>query len=276
MVPGLERLREDGPRPWPASAGSRRRHRGVPGDRAEARWRPRSRDAGRHMSCTVARWRRRRTRARVRSTWSGADGASARRSARRCAEERVRRFGRDRALTGTTHVSVIDDEGNAAALSSTLGSGSGEFSGGFQLNNMLGELDVIGSRRAAAGRAPAEHDGADSRPRRRRATARRRERRIGQALGGDPADDPPRRRGGWVGRRGDRSPAAPRRGRRRSDRGRLAGRDGRAAAGDGPAGERWAGRNLYFGGVSAVERRADGQLAAAGDPRRGGHGMVVP
>jgi gamma-glutamyltranspeptidase/glutathione hydrolase len=45
------------------------------------------------------------------------------------------------------------------------------------------------------------------------------------------------------------------------------------------AGERvnpWAGRNLYFGGVSAVEQQADGHLAAAGDPRRGGHGVVVP
>jgi len=38
----------------------------------------------------------------------------------------------------------------------------------------------------------------------------------------------------------------------------------------------WAGRNLYFGGVSAVERLTDGTLAAAGDPRRGGHGVVVP
>ena len=38
---------------------------------------------------------------------------------------------------------------------------------------------------------------------------------------------------------------------------------------------RWAGRNLFFGGVAAVERRPDGSLAAAGDPRRGGHGIVV-
>ena len=37
----------------------------------------------------------------------------------------------------------------------------------------------------------------------------------------------------------------------------------------------WADRNLYFGGVSGVERRPDGTLAAAGDPRRGGHGIVV-
>ena len=39
---------------------------------------------------------------------------------------------------------------------------------------------------------------------------------------------------------------------------------------------RWAGRNLFFGGVSAVEVRGDGSYAAAGDPRRGGHGVVVP
>ena len=34
-------------------------------------------------------------------------------------------------------------------------------------------------------------------------------------------------------------------------------------------------RNLFFGGVSAVERRPDGSFGAAGDPRRGGHGVVI-
>jgi gamma-glutamyltranspeptidase / glutathione hydrolase len=38
---------------------------------------------------------------------------------------------------------------------------------------------------------------------------------------------------------------------------------------------RWRRRNLYFGGVAAVEVDAGGSLAAAGDPRRGGHGIVV-
>ena len=38
---------------------------------------------------------------------------------------------------------------------------------------------------------------------------------------------------------------------------------------------RWRRRNLYFGGAAAVEIRADGTLAAAGDPRRGGAGVVV-
>ncbi len=54
-------------------------------------------------------------------------------------------------LTGTTHISVIDESGVAAALSSTLGSGSGVFRGGTQLNNMLGELDVIGHEAHAPG-----------------------------------------------------------------------------------------------------------------------------
>jgi gamma-glutamyltranspeptidase/glutathione hydrolase len=38
---------------------------------------------------------------------------------------------------------------------------------------------------------------------------------------------------------------------------------------------RWGARNLYFGGVQAVELGANGAIAAAGDPRRGGAGMVV-
>ena len=38
---------------------------------------------------------------------------------------------------------------------------------------------------------------------------------------------------------------------------------------------RWRSRNLFFGGTAGVELREDGTLAAAGDPRRGGHGVVV-
>jgi gamma-glutamyltranspeptidase/glutathione hydrolase len=38
---------------------------------------------------------------------------------------------------------------------------------------------------------------------------------------------------------------------------------------------RWRRQNLYFGGAAAVEMREDGAEAAAGDPRRGGHGIVV-
>jgi gamma-glutamyltranspeptidase/glutathione hydrolase len=37
----------------------------------------------------------------------------------------------------------------------------------------------------------------------------------------------------------------------------------------------WAARDLYFGGVHAVSRTADGQVLAVGDARRAGVGLVV-
>ncbi len=179
-------------------------------------------------------------------------------------------------LTGTTHVSVIDADGNAAALSSTLGSGSGEFAEGFQLNNMLGELDVIGTAiRAPGERLPSMMAPTlvldDGKPRLLLGSAG--SVRLSGAIlqvayhvvaGGLPVDraiDHPRLHvegdvvqieGGWSDDAADEL--------------RNQGQNVNC----------WAGRNLYFGGVSAVERRPDGQLGAAGDPRRGGHGVVVP
>src|SRR5262245_4750524 len=46
---------------------------------------------------------------------------------------------------GTTNVSVIDDEGNACVLTTSLGLGSGDFVPGFDLhlNSMLGEADLF-------------------------------------------------------------------------------------------------------------------------------------
>jgi gamma-glutamyltranspeptidase/glutathione hydrolase len=179
-------------------------------------------------------------------------------------------------LTGTTHVSVIDGDGNAAALSSTLGSGSGVFSQGFQLNNMLGELDVIGTvERHAGDRLPSMMAPtlvlAGDRPRLVVGSAGsvRLSGAILQTIyhvvaGGLPvgkAIDHPRLHvedgvvqieGGWPDETAEKLQQT------------------------GHRANPWAGRNLYFGGVSAVERRPDGQLAAAGDPRRGGHGVVVP
>jgi gamma-glutamyltranspeptidase/glutathione hydrolase len=38
---------------------------------------------------------------------------------------------------------------------------------------------------------------------------------------------------------------------------------------------RWRNLNLFFGGTAGVEVVEDGGLAAAGDPRRGGLGLVV-
>src|SRR5262249_19999869 len=46
---------------------------------------------------------------------------------------------------GTTQVSVIDADGNAASMTSSTGSGSGFFAPGtgVHLNNMLGESDLV-------------------------------------------------------------------------------------------------------------------------------------
>jgi gamma-glutamyltranspeptidase/glutathione hydrolase len=179
-------------------------------------------------------------------------------------------------LTGTTHISVVDASGRAVGLSMTLGSGSGVFRGGSQLNNMLGELDVIGERERPAGsRLPSMMtptlvlDG--DRPRLVLGSAG--SVRVAGAIaqvahrvvaGGEPVvaaiaaprlhvdDATVHVEGGW--------PEAAVAELERVERWDVV---------------RWAARNLFFGGVSAVEVRGDGLLAAAGDPRRGGHGIVV-
>jgi gamma-glutamyltranspeptidase/glutathione hydrolase len=177
-------------------------------------------------------------------------------------------------LTGTTHVSVVDAAGTAAALSSTLGSGSGVFRGGAQLNNMLGELDVIGHELRLRGtRLPTmltptlvlEEErprlvlGSAGSVRLAGAIAQVAWHVVADALPVDDAIGAPRMHvegstlhveGGW-----DDEDLA-----RLDDTWEVV---------------RWAGRNLFFGGVQAVELRADGSLAAAGDPRRGGAGVVV-
>lgn len=173
------------------------------------------------------------------------------------------------AVAGTTHISVIDAAGNAAALSSTLGAGSGLFRGGTQLNNMLGELDVIGhAPRTPGERLPSMMTPTlvleDGRPRVALGSAGsvRLAGAIAQVADGvlrglpvAEAIDRPRLHvdGDVLHLEGGLTDVAP----------------------DGWKAVRWAGRNLFFGGVSAVERRPDGTLAAAGDPRRGGHGIVV-
>jgi gamma-glutamyltranspeptidase/glutathione hydrolase len=173
------------------------------------------------------------------------------------------------AVHGTTHISVIDSAGNAAALSSTLGAGSGIFRGGTQLNNMLGELDVIGTAPPPPGERLASMMTPtlvleDGRPRLALGSAGsvRLAGAIAQVadavLRGVPlaeAIEQPRIHvdGDVLHLEGGVDEHPP----------------------DGWKAVRWTGRNLYFGGVAGVERRPDGTLAAAGDSRRGGHGIVV-
>lgn len=172
-------------------------------------------------------------------------------------------------VAGTTHISVVDAAGNAVALSSTLGSGSGVFRGGTQLNNMLGELDVIGH----APPPPGERLPSMMAP-----TLVLEDGRARLAIGSAGSV----RLAGAIAQvadavlRGASVAEAIERPRLHVD-GDVLHLEGGFGGEDPPGWEvvRWEHRNLFFGGVSAVERRPDGTLAAAGDPRRGGHGIVV-
>jgi gamma-glutamyltranspeptidase/glutathione hydrolase len=175
-------------------------------------------------------------------------------------------------LRGTTHISVVDADGNAASLSASLGSGSGVVvpGTGIHLNNMLGELDLVGASRPG-GRLTSMMAPSlvlrDGRPRLVLGSAGSARLRgailqvtanvVGRGLNVRDAVDAPRvhAEDGVVH---CEDPAAA---------GELEA-NGRAVV-------RWRDRNLYFGGVSAVELRSDGGADAAGDPRRGGAGIVV-
>ncbi|MGH2921580.1 MAG: gamma-glutamyltransferase family protein [Gaiellaceae bacterium] len=179
---------------------------------------------------------------------------------------------------GTTHISVVDGRGNAASLTASIGSGSGVVvpRTGMHMNNMLGEYDLN----------PA---GGDARPGRRLTSMmapslalRGAKPRLVVGSAGSI-----RLRGAILqlvvnvvrhGMAVEDAISAP----------RIHVDDGHVHC-EGGANQveldrlerlgyeliRWRRRNLYFGGVAAVEVREDGSLHAAGDPRRGGHGIVV-
>lgn len=178
----------------------------------------------------------------------------------------------DAAVGGTTHISVVDAEGNAASLSCSLGSASGIIvpGTGIHLNNMLGESHLTGKalpgERLMSLMAPSVLL-QDGRPRLVLGSAGSRRLHgaifqvvvdvVGRGLGVKEAVEAPRMHAeaGIVHCEdpdvGDELEAA------------------------GFPVVRWRERNLFFGGVSAVEIRGDGSLAAAGDPRRGGAAQVV-
>lgn len=183
-------------------------------------------------------------------------------------------------LPSTTHVSVVDGKGNAASLSASTGCGSGVFvpGTGIHLNNMLGEIDLNPpgapaqpGRRLTSMMAPSVLL-RDGRPRLVIGSAGSERLRgaivqtivnvVGHGLSVEEAIERPRVHldGDGLHCEGGIDP---------TEAGRLADRGYRLV--------RWPGRerNLFFGGVSAVGARGDGGLEAAGDPRRGGHGVVV-
>ncbi len=178
---------------------------------------------------------------------------------------------------GTTHVSVVDSDGNAASLSSSTGSGSGVIvpGTGVHLNNMLGEYDLVAGGPATPGRrltsmmaptvirgvrGPRLVVGSAGSVRLRGAIMQVIENVVGHGLDVAAAIDAPRVHvdephlhceGGF-------------------DPAELT-----ALEAWGYDIIRWRRRNLFFGGTNAVEVLPDGTLAAAGDSRRGGDGVVV-
>jgi gamma-glutamyltranspeptidase / glutathione hydrolase len=181
-------------------------------------------------------------------------------------------------MRGTTHISVVDGAGNAASLSASTGCGSGVVvpGTGIHLNNMLGEADLNpGDRGAAPGRrltsmmAPTiALAGGDARLVVGSAGSIRLRGAIFQLVLNVIAH----------GMKLEEAVSAPRI-HLDGDTLQLEGGIEPSAADEleerGYRVVRWDGRNLYFGGASAVAVRDDGSLEAAGDPRRGGAGLVV-
>jgi gamma-glutamyltranspeptidase/glutathione hydrolase len=181
-------------------------------------------------------------------------------------------------VPSTTHISVVDADGNAASLSSSTGCGSGVVvpGTGIQLNNMLGEEDLnpggavarVGERLTSmmapslvlVGGRPHLVVGSAGSIRLRAAILQIVVNVLDHGMSVAEAIDAPRVHldGDVLQLEGGVDEAV-------ADR---LERDGYRVA-------RWAGRNLYFGGASAVVFRESGGLEAAGDPRRSGAGVVV-
>lgn len=178
----------------------------------------------------------------------------------------------------TTHISVVDAAGNSASLSASTGTGSGLIvpGTGIHVNNMLGEEDLNpGGRGGAPGRRLTSMMAPsvvleDGRPRLvvgsagsirlRAAILQLVVNVLDHGLSVEEAIDAPRvhLEGSDLQLEGGIDPAV-------ADRLEESGYDV----------VRWSGLNLYFGGASAVGLGARGELEAAGDPRRGGAGVVV-
>jgi gamma-glutamyltranspeptidase/glutathione hydrolase len=175
---------------------------------------------------------------------------------------------------GTTHISVVDGKGNAVALTASTGAGSGVIvpGTGIHVNNMIGEFDLAKPPRPGARLSSMMSPSVvlrDGKPhlvvgsagslRLRGAVMQIVVNVVAHGLQVEDAIDRPRVH--------------------------LEGEDLHCEGGHDAAEldeleqkgwsvTRWRRRNLFFGGAAAVTLD-DGKLAAAGDPRRGGAGVVV-
>jgi gamma-glutamyltranspeptidase/glutathione hydrolase len=182
------------------------------------------------------------------------------------------------AYRGTTQVSVIDKDGDAASVSLSNGEGNGVIVGkfGFMLNNMLGEEDLgrldawREGTRLSSMMAPTlilEPDGAvtalgtGGSNRIRTAILQVAVALLDHGMSLEDAVEAPRlhvEKGGTV----SFEPGLP-----------------EAAQAEllklGDQAHAWPERNLFFGGVHAARRHGDGGVEGAGDPRRQGVTLVV-
>ncbi len=177
------------------------------------------------------------------------------------------------AVRGTTHISVIDSDGNVASTSLSNGEGSGYVVGdfGFMLNNMLGEEDVApggvwreGTRLSSMmaptiimqtdGTATALGTGGSNRIRTAilQVTVNLLDRGMSLAEAVEAARL-------HVEKCGTLSFEAG-----------LSNAEQEALAGASPEAHVWPKRNLFFGGVHTARRHGDGSVEGAGDPRRAG------
>ena len=182
------------------------------------------------------------------------------------------------AVRGTTHISVIDSDGNVASTSLSNGEGSGYFVGdfGFMLNNMLGEEDVApggvwreGTRLSSMmaptiimqtdGTATALGTGGSNRIRTAilQVTVNLLDRGMSLAEAVEAARL-------HVEKCGTLSFEAG-----------LSNAEQEALVGASPDAHVWPKRNLFFGGVHTARRHGDGSVEGAGDPRRAGVVVTV-
>jgi gamma-glutamyltranspeptidase/glutathione hydrolase len=178
---------------------------------------------------------------------------------------------------GTTHISVVDGPGNMVALTASTGAGSGVVvpGTGIHLNNMIGEFTLPRTpspgARLSSGMSPSIV--VDSRGRQRLVVGSAGSLRLRGAVLQVVVN---------VVQHGLDVGAAIERPRVHLDEEQQlhceGGHDPVELAKVEELGwnvVRWRARNLFFGGAAAVTMGRDGALAAAGDPRRGGHGVVV-
>ena len=176
---------------------------------------------------------------------------------------------------GTTHISVIDARGDAVALTASTGAGSGIVipGTGIHMNNMIGEFDIARQprpgQRLSSGMSPSlvlrggtPHlvVGSAGSLRLRGAVLQIVVNVVGHGMSVEDAIHRPRvhlDEQDVLHCEGGHDPA---------ELDKLEGMGWNVA--------RWRNRNLFFGGAAAVTLE-DGELAAAGDPRRGGAGVVV-